>query len=157
MAQQTLAAKETTRQPVIEGVALSSDSHTLIVLLDEKTRECSALRKRMDFLQMRLEQRQVDTENRYVEKKRWLDSMCDLCYKVFLADPERGFTYDEFILEFQRFYPKVPCGHVQRRLRDLRDKKLLWSNIDKTTGEVRYWLKLEELPEEEKEEDAEAR
>lgn len=132
------------KQEPVEAVAFSSDLHTLTVLLQEKQAECAALRRRVEFLEHRLLQRQVLTENKFSEKMQFFDRVCHMALKIFLDNPERSFTYDQFTKEFEVYYPHVPTGHLGRRLRDLRDQSKLWSDVDPDTREVRFYLKLEE-------------
>lgn len=127
----------------VETTTKTEDLHTLIKLLEAKD-------QRIAFLEHRLRQRTVLTENKYCQLKKDFSKVVDMCYNIFLKYPDRSFTYDEFDKEFAVHYPHVPRGHLGRRLRDLYDRGKLWKDYDPETREARYWLKLSELVKETK-------
>ncbi len=129
-------------QPVV--LSSSKSEPSLMAELEDLRKQLSAKEKRIAFLEHILRQRTELTENKYAEKKKYFDNVCDLVYRVFLKHPDRHFTYNEFCEIFPDFYPNVPIAHIPRRIRDLRDAGHLWSDVDPETKEVRFWLKLEE-------------
>lgn len=148
--------QETTRGSEAKGIIVSSDPQRQSLLdaterkgylgiIEDYKRQRDALKRRVEHLELVLAQRTELTENKYSSKRKYLDHTCDLVYQVFLKNPAKAFSYDEFDQEFRIHFPNVPTGHLGRRLRDLRDQERLWSDIDPETREVRFWLRLELL------------
>lgn len=137
--------QQTTRDslPAVSG-SPDQSLGALLSLIEDLRKQVLAKQRRIDFLEHVLAQRIELTENRYSEKRKCFDRVCDMVYQVFLRNPARGFSYDEFDQEFRVHFPNVPTGHLGRRLRDLRDQERLWSDVDPETREVRFWLRLQD-------------
>lgn len=102
-------------------------------------RQLEAKEKRIQHLEFVLEQRVRETKRMYDPKH--IDEMKDKVYRLFLACPALGFTYEEAEQEFQTAYG-FRSANVGQRMRDLRQEGKLWSSDEE--GKVKFYLKLAE-------------
>lgn len=116
------------------------DLHSLTALIE-------AQRRRIAFLEFILTQRTETTRNRYQQLKKHFSRMQDLIYKIFLDNPAIGFSYDMLTEEFKARYPNVSSVNVNRRVRELAQQGRLWRTVDKETGKVKHYLRLDEQKE----------
>lgn len=121
------------------------DLHTILETLKDERAKNEALKKRIAFLELILQQRTVLTEKTYSERKERFNQMQRLVYELFLANPGQSFTYVQAQEEWLGMYPnlKTSAINVPRRIRELVQAKKLWQNIG-DDGLARFWLKLEE-------------
>jgi hypothetical protein len=121
------------------------DFHTLLETLRDLRGQNEALKKRVAFLEMILEQRVELTQSTYRERKDHFNQMQELVFKLFLQAPGQPFSYVEIQEEWRRAYPHMASSavNVPRRVRELVQLRKLWQNIDKSDGLARFWLKLE--------------
>lgn len=111
-----------------------------------------AMKKRIRFLEWRLEQRIQLTQNLYQKRREHFNRMQDLAYRIFLDNPKVAFNYDDLAEEWKRRYPNISYLNVPRRVQELTEKQLLWRVEDPESRKVRHFLRLEELKEDGKEE-----
>lgn len=100
--------------------------------------QLNAKEKRIQHLQMVLEQRHIETRRTFDPEK--IGQMVEKVYMLWLeASPGTGFTYEEAEQEFyDKWRFKSAC--VPQRMRDLRQEGRLWSKEE--NGKVTFYLKL---------------
>jgi hypothetical protein len=102
--------------------------------------QLNAKQKRIDYLEMVLQQRHIETRKAFNPDK--INEMIEKVYLLWLeASPGTGFTYEEAQEEFyQKFRFRSSC--VPQRMRDLRQQGRLWSKEDPDTKKVTFFLTL---------------
>jgi len=133
-----MEAKQTTLQ--------KKQQEDLVQLLIEKEAENKALRKRVGFLESRLEQRSEKTKKDLRKLLPYFKSMRDKVMGIFLElQPTTGLSHKDIIEEFRIKYPMINVAHLPRRVCELvSDEQKLWSKKDEK-GTVRFYLKLKDL------------
>lgn len=123
----------------------TANVNTLIETIADLRAQNMALKKRVQFLEMVLEERTILTEKTYSERKEHFNQMQRLVFELFLQAPGQSFSYVEIQEEWRRVYPHLASSaiNVPRRVRELVQAKKLWQNIG-DDGLARFWLKLEE-------------
>lgn len=123
-----------------------SDLHTLLETLKDVIAQRDALKKRVQFLEMVLQQKIVLTEKSYADRKQHFNQMQNLVYQLFLKNPGIPFTYVQMQDEWKRAYPHLETSAVNmpRRIRELVQAKRLWQNIREGDGIAQFWLSLDE-------------
>jgi len=119
---------------------LASSMETIASL----SRQLEAKQKRIDHLEMVLQQRQIETRRTFNPDK--IDEMKNKVYMLWLdAEPGTGFTYEEATEEFFYKY-HFRSANVGQRIRDLRQEGKLWSKDVAHKGEdkVTFFLTLKE-------------
>lgn len=122
--------------------------------LQEIRAEREALKKRVRWLEMRLEQRIEKTVNHYQERRSRLDRMQNMALQLFIENPNIPFTYEELVEEWKVKYPDVSCINLPRRIRELAEQNLVWRVEDPETKKALHYLKLEGVEEGEEENSA---
>lgn len=124
----------------MEQVFSKPDS-TLVSLIESNamlTRQLEAKQRRIEHLEMVLNQRHIETRHAFDKDK--IDQMIEKVYLLWLESPPgTGFTYEEAEQEFfEKWRFKSAC--VPQRMRDLRQEGRLWSQ--EVNGKVTFYLKL---------------
>lgn len=115
-------------------------SQSLVNLIEANavlTHQLEAKDKRIRQLEFILDQRVRETKRMYDPSH--IEQMKDRVYRLFLACPGLGFTYEEAEDEFEAIYG-FRSANVGQRMRDLRQDGKLWSSDE--NGKVRFYLKL---------------
>jgi hypothetical protein len=104
------------------------------------TQQLNAKQKRIDHLEMILQQRHIETRRAFDPDK--INEMIERVYLLWLeASPGTGFTYEEAQEEFyQKWRFRSSC--VPQRMRDLRQQRRLWSKEDPESKKVMFYLTL---------------
>ena len=121
-------------QPIIIDATVKSliESNALL------TQQLGAKQKRIDYLEMVLNQRHIET--RRVFDPRKIEQAVEKVYLLWLeAPPGTGFTYEEAEQEFFEKW-RYRSASVPQRMRDLRQEGRLWSKEE--NGKVTFFLKL---------------
>lgn len=123
----------------------TTNLNTLIETIADLRAQNAALKKRIEFLEMVLQQRVELTQKSYQERRAKFNQMQELVLTLFMQNPGQSFSYTEAQEEWLRMYPnlKTSAINVPRRIRELVQAKRLWSNIG-DDGLARFWLQLEE-------------
>jgi hypothetical protein len=103
--------------------------------------QLNAKQKRIDHLEMVLQQRHIETRRAFDPDK--INEMIEKVYLLWLeASPGTGFTYEEAQEEFyQKWRFRSSC--VPQRMRDLRKEGRLWSKEDPSNSDkVTFYLTL---------------
>ena len=129
----------------MEQTTRQTQQGDLVQLLLEKGNEIKALRRRVGFLESRLEQRIQLTQNLYQKRREHFNRMQDLAYRIFKDNPKSPFSYEELCEEWKRRYPNISSVNVPRRVKELTQRHLLWRVDDPETHKVYHYLRLEEL------------
>lgn len=105
--------------------------------------QLNAKQKRIEHLEMVLNQRHIETRRAFDPDK--INEMIEKVYLLWLeAAPGTGFTYEEAQEEFfQKFRFRSSC--VPQRIRDLRQQNRLWSKEDPDSGKVTFYLTLKSV------------
>jgi hypothetical protein len=100
--------------------------------------QLTAKQKRIDYLEMVLQQRHIETRRAFDPDK--IDEMKNKVYLLWLeTKPGTGFNYEEAQEEFyQKWRFRSSC--VPQRMRDLRQEGKLWSR--EVDGKVTFFLVL---------------
>ena len=106
------------------------------------SRQLEAKQKRIEYLEMILQQRHIETRRSFNPDK--IEEMVEKVYLLWLeATPGTGFNYEEAQEEFyQRYRFRSAC--VPQRMRDLRKEGRLWSKESDDSGKVTFYLTLKE-------------
>ena len=107
-------------------------------------RQNEAKQKRIEYLEMVLQQRHIETRRAFDPDK--VNEMIERVYLLWLESPPgTGFTYEEAQEEFfQKWRFRSSC--VPQRIRDLRQQGRLWSKEDPNTKKVTFYLTLKGNP-----------
>ncbi len=102
------------------------------------TQQLGAKQKRIEYLEMVLNQRHIETRRAFDPKK--IEQSIEKVYLLWLeASPGTGFTYEEAEQEFFEKW-RYHSASVPQRMRDLRQEGRLWSRDE--NGKVTFYLKL---------------
>jgi hypothetical protein len=105
--------------------------------------QLNAKQRRIEHLEMVLQQRQIETKRAFDPDK--INEMIEKVYLLWLeAPPGTGFTYEEAQEEFfQKWRFRSSC--VPQRMRDLRQQGRLWSKEDPSPpNKVTFYLVLKD-------------
>jgi hypothetical protein len=130
-----------------QQIASHTELSGLLGIINDQKKQLEAKDKRIQFLESRLAQRIVKTQNLYQQRKTHFSDMQDRAYQIFLDFPEIGFTYEELVEEWNARYPSISPVNLPRRVRELAEQSLLWDAFDPETRKVYHYLRLEELEE----------
>jgi hypothetical protein len=117
----------------------------LLHLIKDLQRVNEAQRRRIEFLERRLEQRFVDTRQDYVSRIKYFEGMQQRVLQLFLEDVSAGvgLSMPEVLEEWARKFPAIKSANVDRRVQELARAGRLWKCKD-DDGIVRFYLKLRE-------------
>ncbi len=107
-------------------------------------KQLEAKDKKIKHLEFLLEQRSEETENTFREDQKKINRCEDDVKEFFIRNPGVGFTYLEARHDFKALFNYEQIN-IDRRMRQLAVDGFLWKS-DKEDGQIRYYLKLEELP-----------
>jgi len=118
----------------------------LLEELQEKRARIKALRRKVEFLETRLEQRFEETKKDFKKLQPYFENMRSKILQIFMElPPTTGLSHKEIIEEFRAKYPTINTAHIPRRVCELvSDEQKLWSKKDEK-GTVRFYLKLKPL------------
>jgi hypothetical protein len=102
-----------------------------------------AQRKRIAFLERRLQQRFESTRQDYLSRIKYFESMQQRILQLFLEDVPAGvgLSHREIQEEFARKFPAIKSTNVDRRVQELAKAGKLWAHKD-DDGTVRFYLRL---------------
>ena len=111
--------------------------------LESLLRLVEAQRRRIEFLERRLEQRFESTRQDYASKIKYFESIQKMVLQLFLEDVPVGvgLSMPEILKEFERKFPAVKSAFVGRRVQELAAAGKLWRSKD-DGGTVRFYLRL---------------
>jgi hypothetical protein len=117
----------------------------LLRLVDDLRRLNEGQRRRIEFLERRLEQRFVDTRQDYVSRIKYFEGMQQRVLQLFLEDVPAGvgLSIPEVLEELARKFPAIKSANWDRRVQELARAGKLWKCKD-DDGIVRFYLKLRE-------------
>ena len=102
--------------------------------------QLGAKQRRIDHLEMVLQQRHIETRRAFDPDK--INALIEKAYLLWLeASPGTGFTYEEAQEEFYQKF-RFRSANVGQRMRDLRQEGRLWSKEDVDTKKVTFYLVL---------------
>jgi hypothetical protein len=117
------------------------ENPTIVNLIESNarlTRQLEAKQKRVEYLEMVLQQRQIETKRAFDPSK--INEMVNKVYLLWLeGEPGVGFTYEEAEEEFYQKW-RFKSSNVGQRMRDLRQDGKLWSK--EVDGKVTFFLTL---------------
>ena len=118
----------------------------LLEELQEKRARIKALRRKVEFLETRLEQRFEETKKDFKKLQPYFENMRSKILQIFMElPPTTGLSHKEIIEEFRAKYPTINTAHIPRRVCELvSDEQKLWSKKDEK-GTVRFYFKLKPL------------
>ena len=107
-----------------------------------------ALRKKVETLEWRLEQRERATLKDYQALMPYFESVQAKIINIFLNDVpiKQGLTHEEIQKCFADKYRTISVTYLPRRVRELVEKGQLWRRDDED-GTARFFLTLKESSE----------
>jgi len=119
--------------------------------LQDLQAKITALKRRIQFLEWRLKQREETTRKDFALLKPYFESMRQKIMEIFYEEipVTQGLSHPEIQEFYAKRHPGSSTTDCPRRVRELVDQDKLW-RFDDRDGTARFYLKLKEAPEEKK-------
>lgn len=124
---------------------------SLLSLVEDLRQQNAALRRKVEHLEERLEQRFEVTVKNYQKLLPYLENMRAKVLQIFFElPPASGLTHEEIQEEFKAKFPMLNVTNIPRRTYELVEQRKLYSRQEE--GRTKYYLRLlPDLPTDRKE------
>jgi len=108
-----------------------SENETFAHIVEDCRRQNEALKRRVSFLEWRLEQRNEETTKDFHAMQPFFESMKAKILLIFHDLPlSMGLSHQEIQDQFAKLYPMIDITNVPRRVRELVNEGKLWTFPD---------------------------